>query len=163
MTRNVPTPWTRRLQILTAAASAVFTAGTALQNFVIINLEMIEHSMRLAGLSTAEAAAAAPGLLAFLRAVGVAFIAGNALGLLALRGWTWVFWVVLAVNLGQAAGPFGMIPPEVYQASLDLYGPAGILPTAVTDGGAAILVIVLLISLAVFRRPWARSSYEKAR
>ncbi|TDD09443.1 hypothetical protein E1292_09865 [Nonomuraea deserti] len=159
----MPTPWTRRLQVLTAAASAVFTAGTALQNFVIIDLEMIEHSMCLAGLSAAEAAGAAPGLLAFLRGVGVAFIVGNALALLAPRGWAWVFWVVLAVNLGQAAGPFGMIPPEVYRASLDLYGPAGILPTAVTDGGAAILVIVLLISLAVFRRPWACLSHKKER
>ncbi|TDC03982.1 hypothetical protein E1267_24400 [Nonomuraea longispora] len=163
MTRNVPTPWTRRLQLLTAAASALFAVGTALQTFLIIDLEMIRHSMRLAGLSAAEAAGAAPGLLTFLRGVGVAFIAGNALGLLAPRGWTWVFWVVLAVNLGQAAGPFGMIPPEVYEASLDLYGPAGLLPTVVTDGGAAILVIVLLVSLAVFRRPWACSPYETGR
>ncbi|MEV5890340.1 hypothetical protein [Nonomuraea fuscirosea] len=157
MTRppRVPTVWTRRLQLATAAASAVFTLGTAAQNFVIIDLGMIEHSMRLAGLAPERAAAQAPGLLLFLRAVGVLFIAGNAIGLLAPRGRAWVFWTVLAVNLGQASGPFGMIPAEVYRASIDLYGPAGLLPTVITDGGAVLLALALLASLIRYRAPWA--------
>ncbi|MEJ3749430.1 hypothetical protein WEI85_39990 [Actinomycetes bacterium KLBMP 9797] len=148
---------TRRLQVATVVASAVFTIGTAVQNFVIINLDMIEHSMRLAGLSAAEAAAQAPGLLLFLRLVGTLFIVGNAVGLLARRGWNWVFWTVLVVNIGQAMGPLGMIPAAVYRASIDLYGPAGILPTAITDGGAILLALALLASLIRYRTPWARS------
>ena len=149
---RVPIRWTRRLQVRTAVASAVFAAGTAVQNFVIINGEMIEHSMRLAGLTAAEAAAQAPGLLAFLRIVGALFIVGNALGLLAVRGWNWVFWTALVVNLGQATGPLGMIPAVVYRASVDLYGPAGLLPTLITDGGAVFLALALLFSLIRYRR-----------
>jgi hypothetical protein len=152
---NTPTRWTRRLQVGTVAASVVFTTGTAIQNFVIINLEMIEHSMRLAGLSATEAADQAPDLLILLRTVGAAFIVGNAVGLLATRGQTWVFWTVLVVNLAQAAGPLGMIPSAVYRASIDLYGPVGITPTLITDGGAAMLASALLIALIRYRTPWA--------
>ncbi|MEU8378815.1 hypothetical protein [Streptosporangium sp. NPDC048865] len=152
----VPTVWTRRLQIATAVSSAVFTVGTAAQNFLVINLEMIEHSMRLSGLGPSDAAAQAPGLLAFLRTVGALFIVGNALGLLAPRGWTWVFWTAVIVNIGQAAGPLGMIPPVVYRSSIELYGPAGILPTVITDGGAFFVALALVASFARYRTPWAR-------
>jgi hypothetical protein len=146
----------RRLQLTTAVASAVFTVGTTVQNFVIINLELIRHSMRLAGLSPADAAAQAPDLLILLRLVGALFIVGNAIGMLAPCGWTWVFWTALVVNIGQAAGPFGMIPPAVYRASVDLYGPAGLLPTVITDGGAVLLALALLFGLIRYRTAWAR-------
>ncbi|WP_158883209.1 hypothetical protein [Amycolatopsis anabasis] len=149
------TVWTRRLQLLTAVCSAIFTIGTALQAFVIVDREMLELTMRLAGQTAAEASANAPGFLAGFRAVGCVFLVGNALGLLAPRGWAWVFWVVLAVNLGQALGVV-MIPFEVFRASVDSYGPAGVLPSVITDGGALLLALVLLGFLVRFRTPWAR-------
>jgi hypothetical protein len=133
----------------------VFAIGSALQNFVIVTPDMLEHTMRLAGLTAAEAAASGPGWLAGFRIVGTLFIVGNALGILALRGWGWVFWLAVAVNVGQAAG-IVMIPPEVWRASIDLYGPAGALPSAMTDGGGLLLALVLIGSFIRFRTPWAR-------
>jgi hypothetical protein len=44
----------------------------------------------------------------------------------------------------------------VLEASVDAHGVAGILPTVVTDGGAAVLVVVLLGFLIRYRTPWAR-------
>lgn len=61
------------------------------------------------------------------------------------------------MNVGQAAGvvlaPFGIgpIPPEVFAATVDVHGPVGLVPSLVTDGGAVVLVVVLV----VFRRRWA--------
>jgi hypothetical protein len=49
-----------------------------------------------------------------------------------------------------------MIPPEVFEATNDIYGPVGLLPTIVADGGALLLVIVLLVSFARYRTPWAQ-------
>ncbi|MEU1898041.1 hypothetical protein ABZ512_06655 [Nocardiopsis dassonvillei] len=152
---SVDTVWTRRLQVLTAVCSVVFTVGTALQNFAVVDAEMMLRTMEAAGMSGAQAEREAPGFLLGFRAVGCLFIVGNALGVLALWGRTWVFWLVVAVNAGQAAGVV-MIPPEVFRTSVDLYGPVGLLPTAVTDGGALLLLAVLLVSFAVHRTPWAR-------
>ena len=150
-----PSRWTRPLQILTAVCSLIFTIGTALQNFVIVNEPMLVDTMQLAGLSPEDAAAQAPGFLTGFRLVGTVFIIGNALGMLALRGWTWVFWLAIVVNLAQAAGVV-VIPGEVFQASLDRYGIPGLLPSIVTDGGALILVVILLASFVRYRTAWAR-------
>ncbi|GAA3992470.1 hypothetical protein GCM10022247_09520 [Allokutzneria multivorans] len=141
----------RRLQILVVVCSVVFTIGTALQNFVIVNHEMLEHTMRLAG-RTADPS----GFLTVFRIIGSVYIVGNAIGLLALTGRKWVFWVVLVVNLTQAAGVI-MIKPEVFQASVDLYGFPGLLPSIITDGGALLLALVLIASLIRYRTPWAHS------
>ncbi|MHA6620864.1 hypothetical protein [Pseudonocardia sp. DLS-67] len=60
----------------------------------------------------------------------------------------------------QAAGVVaGLVPPAVLQASIDLYGPAGVLPTLVTDGSAAVLV---LLAFAVrYRGVWARGDQRR--
>lgn len=52
--------------------------------------------------------------------------------------------------------PFGAgpIPPEVFRATVDVHGWAGLLPSVVTDGGAVVLVVLLL----VFRRRWSRDT-----
>ncbi|MYW89456.1 hypothetical protein G3I59_02100 [Amycolatopsis rubida] len=149
--KHHPTAWTPPLQIATVVCSLVFTVGTILQNFVIIDLDMLRLAMRSAGASASDA----PGFLTGLRTVGCLYIVGNAAGLLALRGRTRTFWVVVAVNVTQAAGVFA-IPPAVFDASVTLYGPAGILPSVITDGGAALLALALLGSLVVFRTPWAQ-------
>ena len=150
----------RRLQVLTAVCSAVFAFGTALQTFVIIDDALVTHAMQLAG--APDAATQAPGFAAALRAVGVAYLVGNALGVLALTGRAWVCWLVLAVNVTQAAGVVaGLVPPVVLQASIDLYGPAGVLPTLVTDGGAAVLVLVLLAFAVRYRGPWAAGGQRR--
>ncbi|MFB9928121.1 hypothetical protein ACFORO_35985 [Amycolatopsis halotolerans] len=146
-----PTAWTRPLQIAAVVCSLVFTVGTILQNFLIIDLDMLRLALQSAGASASDA----PGFLIGLRTVGCLYIVGNAVGLLALRGRTWTFWVVVAVNVTQAAGVFA-IPPAVFDASITLYGPAGILPSVITDGGAALLTLALLGSLVAFRTPWAQ-------
>jgi hypothetical protein len=64
----------------------IFTIGTTLQNFVIVDLEMLEQTMQLAGNTPAEAEDSAPGFLLGFRIVGTLFIIGNALGMLALTG-----------------------------------------------------------------------------
>lgn len=161
-----PTVWTRRLQILTGTCAIVFTIGTALQNFVIVNVDMMELTMRLAGQSPAEAEANAPSFLRGFRLVGSLYIVANALGTLAF--WSrarWLFWVVIAVNVTQGAGVLGVIPPEVFEASLEMYGPVGLLPTIITDGGALILTIVLLGFFLRYRTPWAqrRETVPKSR
>jgi hypothetical protein len=152
--RPTPTRWTRPLQLATTICSVIFTIGTTLQNFVIVNRSTMEEMMRLAGQTPAEAADNAPGFLLGFRIVGCVYILGNAIGILAVRGWPWVFWVAMAVNVTQAAGVVA-IPPEVFEASIDRYGFAGILPSVVTDGGGLILAIALLTSFVVFRTPWA--------
>ncbi|MGW7535106.1 hypothetical protein [Amycolatopsis sp. NPDC054798] len=146
-----PTAWTRPLQIATVVCSLAFTLGTILQNFVIIDLDMLRLALRSAGASTSDA----QGFLIGLRTVGCLYIVGNAVGLLALTGRTWPFWVAVAVNVTQAAGVVA-IPPAVFDASVALDGPAGILPSVITDGGAALLSLALLGSLVVFRTPWAQ-------
>ncbi|WP_067962689.1 hypothetical protein [Nocardiopsis trehalosi] len=153
--RALPAAWQWRLRVLTAACSAVFAVGTLLQNVVVVDLAMLEHAMRLAGMGPAEAAAAAPGFLDTFRAVGWLFVAGNAVGVLAVLpgGGRGVFWTAVAVNAAQAVG-VAAVPAEVFRASLDLYGPAGVLPTLVTDGGALVLVLLLLGAFAVSRAPW---------
>jgi hypothetical protein len=100
--------------------------------------DLVEHTMRLAG----QTAANAPGFLAGFRIVGCVYIVGNAIGLLALTGWKWVFWTALAVNLTQAAGVI-VIPREFFHASIDRYGTAGVLPS--------LLTLVLLAHLVRFR------------
>jgi hypothetical protein len=152
----------RGLRVLTAACSAVFAVGTALQTFVVIDDGLVTAAMQLASVPAAQAAAEAPGFVAVLRAVGIGYLVGNALGLLALTGRIWVFWLVIAVNATQAAGVVaGMVPAVVLQAAADEHGAAGLLPTLVTDGGAAVLVLVLLWFSVRYRGPWARGQRRR--
>ncbi len=67
----------------------------------------------------------------------------------------WLFWVVIGVNATQAAGLL-MVPPEMFTAARERFGSVGVLPSLVTDGGAAVVVIVLLGSLAATRTVWGR-------
>src|SRR5690606_38464262 len=150
-----PTPWTRPLQLLTTICSVIFTIGTTLQNFVIVNLPMMERMMQLAGQTPAEAADNAPGFLLGFRIVGCLYILGNAIGILAFSGSSWVFWVALVVNISQAAGVV-MIPPEFWEAARDEYGIVGLLPSIVTDGGALLLALILIGSFIAYRTTWAR-------
>lgn len=144
------------MRAFVAVCSLVFTVGTLVQNVVVMDLPMMERAMALAGAPDGDA----PGFMSGLRAVGWVFVAGNALGMLAPYGWRWLYWVVLLVNVGQAAGvvlaPFGIgpIPPEVFRATVDVHGWVGLLPSLVTDGGAVVLVVVLV----VFRKRWARDT-----
>jgi hypothetical protein len=129
--------WSRGLRGWVAVCSLVFAAGTGVQNFVVINPELVARSAALAGVPVSD------GSLTGLRLVGDVYLVGNLLGLLALTGRVWVFWLVLAVNATQAAGVF-VIPPPVWRATVDLYGWVGLLPSVVTDGGALVLTVVLV-------------------
>ena len=150
----LPTRWTRPLQLVTAFCSVVFLIGTTLQNFVVVDVALIETMMAQAG--GADPAGEAPGFTTGFRIVGCLYMVGNALGILAfwLRS-GWLFWVVLAVNLTQGLG-FLMIPGEMWSAAVERFGAVGVLPSAVTDGGAAILAAVLIVTLVRYRRPWAQ-------
>lgn len=149
-----PTRTTRRLVTFTVACSIVFTIGTALHNFVVIDTAVIEAMMREAG--ETDPAAAAPSFLLGFRIVGTAYILGNALGVVAIwkRRW-WLLWTVLAVNVSQALG-WIMIPPTMWSVVREQHGVIGLLPSAVTDGGAVILALVLLAVLVRHRTPWAQ-------
>lgn len=139
--------WTPKVRLVTVLCSIVFVAGTALQNYVVIDLDLIEASMRLKGVETGDA----PAYLSALRLVGNVFIVGNALGLLVWFRRRWLFWPVLAVNVGQAFGVF-VVPFEVHRAAIDAHGWPGVLPSLVTDGGAVILSIVLIVAYLRSRR-----------
>jgi hypothetical protein len=152
--KYAPSRWTRPLLLLTGICSIVFLIGTTLHNFVVVDTQLIEAMMREAGAE--DPAGEAPGFTTGFRVVGCAYMLGNALGVLAF--WsraTWLFWVVLGVNLTQGLG-FVMIPGEMWSVASDRYGVAGILPSAVTDGGAALLTLVLLAALVRYRAPWAQ-------
>ncbi|WET78773.1 hypothetical protein P3102_32790 [Amycolatopsis sp. QT-25] len=139
--------WTPKIRLVTVLCSLVFVLGTMLQNYVLIDLDLIEASMRLKGVETGDA----PAYLGALRLVGNVFIAGNALGLLVWFRGRWLFWPVLAVNIGQAAGVY-VVPFEVHRAAIAEHGWPGVLPTLVTDGGAVILSMVLIVAYVRSRR-----------
>lgn len=146
--------WTVPLGRLTAIASVVFTLGTALHNFAVIDAAVIEEMMRRAG--GADPAGDAPGFTTGFRIVGTLYILGNAAGVLAWwRRPAWLYWVVLAVNLTQGLG-WLMIPSEMWSVVADRYGLVGTLPSAVTDAGGALLALVLIGALVRYRRTWAR-------
>ncbi|WP_228122753.1 hypothetical protein [Saccharothrix syringae] len=146
-----------RLRVLTALCSAVFAVGTVLHGWFVVTPDTLEAMMRMSGRTAAQAAAEAPGFLVGFRVVAAAYVVGNALGLLALRGWPWTFWLVVLVNATQAAGPLGLIPPVLYRAAVEAHGPVGLLPTVVTDGGALVLVVVLVTRFLRTRATWARA------
>lgn len=151
----MPTPsrYTRPLRILVGACAAVFTIGTALHNFLIIDRDLVTAMMAASGV--ADPAGESGAFTTGFRAVGCLYILGNALGVLAFRtARAWVYWTALAVNATQALG-WVMIPSVMWTAVTDAYGPAGVVPAAVTDGGAALLTLVLAGFLIRYRAPWA--------
>jgi hypothetical protein len=150
--------------VLTAICGLVFAVGTAVQAFVVITAETVGHAMALAGRAPAEIAAGAPELVTTLRMVGVGFLVANLLLLAAVRGRAWTFWLALAVSAAQALGVVaGMVPWVVLVATHERFGVAGLLPTLVTDGGSAVLAVLLLIALARYRAPWAQLRPSAAR
>ena len=159
--RRVPTAATRRLQVVVALCSAVFAVGSALHAFAVVDAELIETMMRMA--DGADPAGEAPGFTLGFRLVGCLYVVGNAVGILALRSRSAVlWWTVFAVNATQALG-FVMIPPSMWEAAADAYGVRGILPSAVTDGGALLLTLVMIAVLVRWRAPWALARTGEAR
>ena len=61
----------------------------------------------------------------------------------------------MTVNLTQGLG-FVMIPPEMWTTARDRYGVVGVLPSAITDGGGALLALLLVGAFLRYRRPWAQ-------
>jgi len=145
---------TRKLQITIVLCSIIFTIGTTIHNFVIINPPLIETMMQMAG--GADPAGDASGFTFGFRIVGCIYIMGNALGILALNSRSRIlWWIILVVNITQATGPI-MIPSSMWTTVNDVYGVLGILPSAITDGGAIILSLVMIISMLKFRTIWAQ-------
>lgn len=149
-----PTANTRKIQLIIALCSVLFTIGTALHNFVIVNPSLIETMMQMAG--APDPAGAALGFTTNFRIIGSIYILGNALGILALRSRSAaLWWLVFAVNVTQGLG-FALIPSSMWIASMDAYGVWGILPSAITDGGAIILAFFMLYTMVKYRAPWAQ-------
>ncbi|URM32531.1 hypothetical protein LLY41_19645 [Cytobacillus firmus] len=145
---------TQKLQMTIFLCSILFTMGTAIHNFIIINPTLIETMMQMAGV--ADPAGEAIEFTFGFRIVGCLYIAGNALGILALNSRSKILWcIILIVNVTQATGPI-MIPSSMWTAVNDVYGVLGILPSAITDGGAIILSSVMIISMFKFRTTWAQ-------
>ncbi|KOT78541.1 hypothetical protein ADK70_33860 [Streptomyces rimosus subsp. pseudoverticillatus] len=153
-TQWIATPATKKLQITVGVCSVVFTIGTTVQNFVIINTELVEMMMQAGG--SADPTASAPGFTLGLRIVGCLYILGNAAGILALRSRPRaLWWIVLAVNCTQGLG-FWAIPPSMWDAATNLYGTWAIIPSAVTDGGALLLTVTMVLAMAKYRTAWAQ-------
>lgn len=146
--QSTATHTTRKLQVAIGLSSVVFTIGTSLQNFTIIDISLVEKMMRME--NVADPAGAAP-ITMWFRVVGCLYILGNAVGILALRSRSrLLWWTVFVVNIIQAFG-FVMIPSSMWSAATDAYGFWGILPSTITDGGAIILVLVMIISMVKYR------------
>ncbi|WP_282776394.1 MULTISPECIES: hypothetical protein [unclassified Nocardia] len=152
--------WPGALLMATGVASAVFTLGTAVQCFVIVDLETLDRMMELADPAAADAM---PWFLIVFRLAGSLYIVGNAVGMLGLlrRPWPWLFWIVVLVNATQAAG-LVLVPPEMFTAAREEFGISGILPTVVTDGGAAVLTVVLVVTFLGTRAPWGHRRHSSA-
>lgn len=136
-----------RVRLAVAGCSGLFAVGSALQNFVIVNEELVAAMMG----GTTEAASE---FTFWFRVVGCVYILGNALGLLALRSRSrLLWWAVLAVNATQALG-FVMIPPSMWSAAADAHGFWGLLPSAITDGGAILLVVAMIVVMVRHGGPW---------
>ncbi|WP_248910536.1 hypothetical protein [Halocatena marina] len=132
----------------------IFTVGTTLQNFVIINTSLIEKMMWME--NVADPAGAAPSFTMWFRVVGCLYILGNSVGILALRSQSrLLWWTVFMVNITQAFG-FVLIPSSMWSAVIATYGVWGILPSLITDGGAIFLVLVMIHSMVKYRGPWAQ-------
>lgn len=150
-----PTTATRKLQIFIAICSVIFTIGSALQNFVIVDISLIEEMMKMAG--APDPTGEAPGFTYGFRIVGCIYILGNALGILAIKSRSEaLWWAVFVINITQALG-FYMIPSSMWAAAMDAYGFWGVLPSAITDGGAIILSFVMIISMVKYKTTWAQS------
>ncbi|WP_280233456.1 hypothetical protein [Nocardia cyriacigeorgica] len=146
--------WTVPLMVFAGVASVVFTVGTAIHGFVVVTPGTLERMMVLADADPSGA----DGFLTLFRAVGIVYVVGNAVGVLALRRRprVWLFWVIVVVNATQAVG-LVMVPPEMFTAARERFGVAGVLPSLVTDGGAAVVALVLLGSLIATGTVWGRA------
>ncbi|AIM16007.1 hypothetical protein HW35_06575 [Bacillus sp. X1(2014)] len=148
---------TKKLQITIVLCSIIFTIGTTIHNFVIINPPLIETMMQMAGVTDPPGKA-----LEFtfgFRIVGCLYIIGNALGVLALNSRSRIlWWIILLVNITQATGPI-MIPSSMWTVVYDVYGVLGLLPSVITDGGAIILSLVMIFSMLKYRTTWAQRPY----
>lgn len=148
---------TRKLQNTIVICSIIFTIGTTIHNFVIINPPLIETMMQMAGV-TAPSVEALEFTFGF-RIVGCLYIIGNALGVIALNSRSRIlWWIILLVNITQATGPI-MIPSSIWTVVNDVYGVLGILPSVITDGGAIILSLVMILSMFKYRTTWAQRPY----
>ncbi|MFD2639524.1 hypothetical protein [Piscibacillus salipiscarius] len=152
--RYVNTRTTKRLQVTIAICSIIFTIGTALHNFVIINTPLIETMMQMAGASNSEEEAAS--FTSGFRIVGCVYIVGNALGILAFKSQsTLLWWIILVVNFTQGLG-FIMIPSSMWVAALNEYGLWGILPSAITDGGAILIAGLMIYTMIKYGSTWGK-------
>lgn len=125
-----------------------------MHGFVVVDTALVETMMRMA--DSPDPAAAAPGFTVGFRVVGAVYVLGNAVGVLAWwKRSRLLWWWVLAVNVTQGLG-YVMIPTEMWAAVLQRYGGIGVLPSLVTDGGAALLALFMLGTLVKYRTTWAR-------
>ncbi len=153
-TRLIATSATGKLQIIVGSCAVVFTIGTILNFFVMNNTLIIEEIMRREGVT--NPAEMASGFLEMFRIQGFIYILWNALGILAFRSRSLVlWWAVFGVNITQGMG-FIMIPSSMWSVTFDMYGVWGILPSAVTDGGAMILAIIMIYTMIKNRSTWAQ-------
>ncbi|GLY63607.1 hypothetical protein [Amycolatopsis taiwanensis] len=84
------------------------------------------------------------------RIVGFVFLTANTVGLLAMRGKTWIFYFVLVLDLVQG---IGFLTFDRTSAGLhDL----GLIASITTDGGGGVLALVMLGFLVSYRTAWAR-------
>ncbi|MFD1450081.1 hypothetical protein [Oceanobacillus sojae] len=110
--------------------------------------------MEIAGVTNPTAESG--GFVKWFRIIGCIYILGNILGIFAIRSKSIVlWWIILIVNFTQGLG-FAMIPTSMWRVVLDSYGLWGILPSAITDGGAFILSIVMIFYMIKYHSIWGQ-------
>lgn len=141
--RREPTRWTRPLQLIVAVGSVLTTIGTAIVLGYVTPEQVAANSPDLS-------AQQIDSFLIGYRIVGLIFLAANTVGILALWGRAWIFYLVLVLDLVQG---IGFLTFDRAAAGLrDL----GNIASITTDGGGGLLALVMLGFLIRYGTAWAR-------
>jgi hypothetical protein len=143
---------TKNLQKIIGSGSIIFTMGTFIHNFFIINVPMIKTVMQNSNVQEVDIEA-----IKFtnnFRIIGCIYIIGNSIGIVSFKIVLKIFWwVILIINFTQGLG-FIMIPKIFWEIVFKEYGLLGLLPTIITDGGGLILSTLMFFYSIKYKSVW---------
>jgi hypothetical protein len=150
---------TKNLQKIIGSSSIIFTIGTFVHNFFIINTSLIKIMMQNSNVQEIDMEA-----IKFtnnFRMIGCIYIIGNSIGIVSFKILLKIFWwVILIINFTQGLG-FIMIPKIFWEIVFKEYGLLGLLPTIITDGGGLILSIIMIFYSIKCKSAWGINKNEK--
>jgi hypothetical protein len=150
---------TKNLQKIIGSSSIIFTIGTFIHNFFIINVSLIKIMMQNSNIQEIDIEA-----IKFtnnFRIIGCIYIIGNSIGIVSFKIVLKIFWwVILIINFTQGLG-FIMIPKIFWEIVFKEYGLLGLLPTIITDGGGLILSILMSFYSIKYKSTWGIDKNSK--